>query len=64
MTTRYCIRHQLDLCPKMQPSNRSVKEPLRLRDAQHTYRLEFDCEQCRMYLIMEGKTSAFEKTPE
>jgi len=64
MTTRYCIRHQLDLCPKTQRSSRSVKEPLRLRDAHHTYRLEFDCEQCRMFLIMEGKAIAFKKTPE
>jgi putative protease len=55
MTTRYCIRHQLDLCPKALSSGRSVKEPLRLRDAHHTYRLEFDCRQCKMFLIMEGK---------
>jgi putative protease len=54
MTTRYCIRHQLDLCPKAQRPDRSVKEPLRLRGAHHTYRLEFDCRQCRMFLIMEG----------
>ena len=54
MTTRYCIRHQLDLCPKAQRKGRSVSEPLRLRDAHHTYRLEFDCRQCRMFLILEG----------
>jgi putative protease len=54
MTTRYCIRHQLDLCPNAQRSGRPVKEPLRLRDAHHTYRLEFDCRQCNMFLIMEG----------
>jgi putative protease len=55
MTTRYCIRYQLDLCPKTQRSGHSVKEPLRLRDAHHTYRLEFDCRQCQMFLILEGK---------
>ena len=54
MTTRYCIRHQLDLCPKLQHPACHVKEPLRLRDAHHTYRLEFDCRQCRMFLILEG----------
>jgi len=54
MTTRYCIRHQLDLCPKLQRPERKIKEPLRLRDAHHTYRLEFDCRQCRMFLILEG----------
>ena len=64
MTTRYCIKHQLDLCPKMQHLGRSVQEPLRLRDAHHTYRLDFDCRQCRMFLIMENKTNAFEQAPE
>jgi 23S rRNA 5-hydroxycytidine C2501 synthase len=56
MTTRYCIRHQLDLCPKLQSPGRKIKEPLRLKDAHHTYRLEFDCSQCRMFLILEGKS--------
>ena len=55
MTTRYCIRHQLDLCPKTQRPGEKIKEPLRLRDAHHTYRLEFDCRQCKMFLIMEGQ---------
>lgn len=55
MTTRYCIRYQLDMCPKTQHSGHSLQEPLRLRDAHYTYRLEFDCRQCRMFVIMEGK---------
>jgi putative protease len=54
MTTRYCIRRQLDLCPKVQRPDQKIKEPLRLRDAHHTYRLEFDCRQCRMFLILES----------
>jgi 23S rRNA 5-hydroxycytidine C2501 synthase len=53
MTTRYCIRHQLDLCPKVQRSGRLIKEPLKIKDSNHTYRLEFDCRQCRMFLILE-----------
>jgi collagenase-like PrtC family protease len=53
MTTRYCIRHQLDLCPRVRRSGRPVKEPLKIRDGHHTYRLEFDCRQCRMFLILE-----------
>jgi putative protease len=56
MTTRYCIRHQLDLCPKLQNPDHPVKEPLRLMDNHHTYRLEFDCRECRMFLILEGKS--------
>ncbi len=55
MTTRYCIRHQLDLCPKYNPSYNPSKEPLRIRDKHHTYRLEFDCQQCQMFVILEGK---------
>jgi len=54
MTTRYCIRYQLDLCPRFQQSEAFVEEPLYLRDAHHTYRLEFDCKQCRMSVILEN----------
>jgi 23S rRNA 5-hydroxycytidine C2501 synthase len=54
MTTRYCIRHQLDLCPGYNKSAKLLKEPLRLSDIHHTYRLEFDCKQCRMFVILEG----------
>ncbi len=55
MTARYCIRHQLDLCLRHGPSGRPVKEPLRISDGRHIYRLEFDCRQCRMHVILEGK---------
>ena len=55
MTTRYCIRHQLDLCPRYSPSGHPSQEPLRIRDKHHTYRLVFDCQQCQMFVILEGK---------
>jgi len=55
MTSRYCIRHQLDLCLKHSRSGRSLKEPLRINDNHHSYRLEFDCRQCQMLVILEGK---------
>jgi 23S rRNA 5-hydroxycytidine C2501 synthase len=55
MTTRYCIRHQLDLCPKYSRTSSPPKEPLKISDRHHTYRLEFDCQQCKMFVIMEGK---------
>jgi 23S rRNA 5-hydroxycytidine C2501 synthase len=54
MTTRYCIRHQLDLCPTYSRSSHPPREPLRINDSHHTYRLEFDCRQCRMRVILEG----------
>jgi 23S rRNA 5-hydroxycytidine C2501 synthase len=54
MTTRYCIRHQLDLCPRYSQSCQSSGEPLRISDNHHTYCLEFDCQQCQMLVILEG----------
>jgi hypothetical protein len=54
MTTRYCIRHQLDLCPGYCQSNLPPREPLRMNDRHHSYRLEFDCQQCQMLVILEG----------
>lgn len=53
MACRYCIRHQLDMCSKIQKFEIPVQEPLKIRDAHHTYRLEFDCRKCRMFLVME-----------
>ena len=55
MTTRYCIRHQLDLCPKSNRPSHPLREPLRISDRHHAYRLEFDCQQCRMSVILERK---------
>ncbi len=55
MTSRYCVRHQLDLCPRYSPSSRRVPEPLRLADAHRSYRLEFDCKKCEMLVILERK---------
>lgn len=53
MTTRYCIRHQLDQCHKYCQSSHLPREPLKISDRHHTYRLEFNCRQCRMLVIME-----------
>jgi putative protease len=53
MTTRYCIRYQLDLCPAHQKPEQTARQPLRLKDGHHTYRLVFDCKQCRMFVILE-----------
>jgi 23S rRNA 5-hydroxycytidine C2501 synthase len=53
MTTRYCIRHQLDLCPKYGGSKHAVREPLRISDRHHKYRLEFDCGKCQMHVVLE-----------
>jgi len=51
MRTRYCLRHQLSLCP-----GEGRAEPLLLTDrhANH-FRLEFDCERCGMDIVYLGK---------
>lgn len=58
MKTRYCLRHQLDACLLPGQSSRQLKEPLRISDSHHVYRLQFDCEQCRMFVILERKNNA------
>jgi len=57
MTTRYCVRNQLGLCLKDHKIKHHLKEPLRITDGPHTYRLEFDCRQCRMSVILEKSES-------
>lgn len=53
MTTRYCIRYQLDMCPR-DGKCADLREPLRLVDeAGRRLRLEFDCAACRMRVIYE-----------
>jgi len=48
MRTRYCIKHQLGLCPRENDAP-PLKEPLYLVDEEgHEYRLRFDCAACEM----------------
>jgi putative protease len=56
MTTKYCLRYELDSCLRSndKKSNR-LNGPLTISDRQHTYRLEFDCMNCRMIIIAEGE---------
>lgn len=53
MTTKHCIRYQLDACPVHQSSAKRFNEPLYLKDNNHTYRLQFDCKMCVMNVIFE-----------
>jgi len=55
MTARYCIRHQLDACPRAARQRPPLKEPLRISDGRHIYLLKFDCLECRMSVILESK---------
>ncbi|MGK5093872.1 U32 family peptidase [Deltaproteobacteria bacterium TL4] len=56
MTTRYCLLYQLDACLKFGPgkSKNIFKQPLRIFDRGHSYRLEFECRACQMLVIPEG----------
>jgi putative protease len=46
MTTRYCLKHQLGLCPR---DGATAPDPLTLTDAEgHVLELRFDCAACRM----------------
>ena len=53
MTTRYCLKHQLGLCPDCGPADSPV-EPLTLTDEDgNRLRLHFDCARCEMDLYLE-----------
>ena len=55
MTSRYCIRRQLDACLRADRPGLQLKGPLRIRDERHIYLLQFDCLNCRMSTIFEGE---------
>ena len=46
MRTKYCLRHELGLCPKQRPGTRP--EPLFLLNNGRRLRLNFDCAACEM----------------
>ena len=46
MRTKYCLRHELGLCPKQRPGTRP--EPLFLLNNGRRLRLDFDCAACEM----------------
>ena len=46
MRTKYCLRHELGMCPKQRPGTRP--DPLFLRNQGRRLRLDFDCVACEM----------------
>ncbi|HYG99748.1 MAG TPA: U32 family peptidase [Terriglobales bacterium] len=53
MTTRYCLKFELGVCPKQNAGQRH-SEPLTLADGQGTrLRLRFDCVRCEMQVLFE-----------
>lgn len=51
MRTKYCIRHELGLCPKQGKVQKS--EPLFLRNNGQVFVLKFDCRRCEMTVTSE-----------
>lgn len=46
MRTKYCIRYELNMCPKYHDSK--IKNPLFLLNNGQRFELEFDCKNCEM----------------
>jgi len=53
MTTKYCIKAQLDSCPKIKGSRRDMAGQLFLADNSGEYSLDFDCKKCEMQLSLK-----------
>jgi putative protease len=53
MTTKHCIRYQLNACNIYQKNQVILDDPLYLKDNNHLYKLHFDCKKCEMQLIFE-----------
>jgi putative protease len=51
MTSRYCLRNQLGLCPWSGKTPKSAAPPLFIRDNTGQYRLEFVCSRCEMVVL-------------
>ncbi|WP_028584116.1 peptidase U32 family protein [Desulfogranum mediterraneum] len=50
MTTRYCLKAQLDRCPHINKKAVQLAEPLVISDNSGSYELGFDCRRCEMTL--------------
>lgn len=50
MTTRYCLRRECGRCLRT-PGGALWKGPLSIRSGNYSFRLDFDCRQCRMNIF-------------
>jgi len=50
MTTKYCIKYELEKCPKYHKDTlgEKLKEPLILKQGELEYKLKFNCKPCEM----------------
>ena len=56
MRTKYCLRHELGLCPKQRPGTRP--DSLYLLNNSRRLRLDFDCKACEMTVSESSSPSA------
>ena len=49
MRTKFCLKHELKLCPKQRPTT-AVAEPLQLKHGDERFTLHFDCGACEMVI--------------
>ncbi|HAF27559.1 MAG TPA: hypothetical protein DCG75_00785 [Bacteroidales bacterium] len=52
MTTRHCIKFQMGACKRFAENPKEIKEPLFLEDNNRRYKLDFDCKNCFMKVIL------------
>lgn len=50
MTCKYCIRHEMGLCPKAHNPSVQPVYPLYLVSGSNRLQLHFDCKRCEMYI--------------
>jgi len=55
MTCKYCIKRQLQVCPKENRATAKLLEPLTLSDNTGCYELQFDCGSCEMRVLQRKK---------
>ena len=52
MTTRHCILRELGMCRKEKGSRRYT-EPLSITSGNNSFRLEFNCRDCEMHVLLQ-----------
>lgn len=51
LTSKYCLKFELGVCPIHQKSNQKFKEPLYIINNKRKFRLAFDCKKCEMSIL-------------
>lgn len=55
MFTKHCLRYSMGWCPVYQKNKSSFKEPYYLQYKDTHMRLEFDCKQCQMRILLDNE---------